>query len=178
MKDISISALKANLYAIPIIAISIICLVVPFVLIWDWQTFTKGFLTIFLTLPYFIIAFVLGAFLHEVLHALGFLIFGKLKLSQVKIGIIWKYITPYAHCKIPLKAFIYRIALLLPAVLLGIVPSLTAIIIGKSWLLIYGILFTVLAGGDLLVFWLIRKVKSKESVKDHPERCGCYIVNN
>jgi len=176
MKDISISALKANLYAIPIILISIICLGVPFVLIWDWQTFTKGFLTIYLTLPYFILAFVLGAFLHEVLHALGFLIFGRLKFSQIKIGIIWKYITPYAHCRIPLKASIYRIALLLPAILLGICPALVALITKEGWLLIYGILFTVLAGGDLLIFWLIRKVRSKELVKDHPERCGCYIV--
>ncbi len=177
MKDISISALQANLYAIPIIIISIVCLVSPFVLFWDWQTFTKGFLAIYQALPYFISAFVIGAFLHEVLHALGFLIFGKLKLSQVKIGIIWKYITPYAHCKIPLKAFVYRISLLLPAILLGIIPALVALITGKGWLLIYGILFTVLAGGDLLVFWLIRKVRSNELVKDHPERCGCFIVD-
>ncbi len=178
MKDLSISALSANLYAIPIILLSIICLVFPFVLIWDWQIFSKGFLSIYLALPYFIIAFVFGGFLHEILHALGFLIFGKLKISQVKIGIIWKFITPFAHCKIPLKASIYRIALLLPAIILGIVPSIIAIIIGKSWLLIYGTLFTVLAGGDFLILWIMRNVKSNELVKDHPERCGCFIVNN
>ena len=176
MKDLSISALSANLYAIPIVFISIICLVFPFIIIWDWQIFTKGFLSIYLALPCFIVTFVLGAFLHEILHALGFLIFGKLKISQVKIGIIWKFITPFAHCRVPLKASIYRIALLLPAILLGIVPSIVAIIIGKSWLLIYGTLFTVLAGGDFLILWIIKKVKSDELVKDHPERCGCYIV--
>ncbi len=59
------------------------------------------------------------------------------------------------------------------AILLGIIPALVALITGKGWLLIYGTLFTVLAGGDLLVFWLIRKVRSSELVKDHPERCGC-----
>ena len=176
MKDLSISALKANLYAIPIVLFSIICLVFPFVLIWDWQTFSRGFLSLYLALPYFIIAFVLGAFLHEILHALGFLIFGKLEFSQVKIGIIWKFITPYAHCKVPLKASVYRIALLLPAILLGVVPTIVAIIIGKSWLLIYGTIFTVLAGGDILIFWIIKKVKSNELVKDHPEQCGCYII--
>ncbi|MEA2097413.1 MAG: DUF3267 domain-containing protein [Candidatus Cloacimonadota bacterium] len=177
MKDLSISALSANLYAIPIVLISIISLVCPFVLIWNWQTFTQGFLSIYLVLPYFIIAFVVGAFLHEVLHAIGFLIFGKLKIKQVQIGIKWKYLTPFAHCRIPLKASVYRIALLLPAVILGIVPSLVAIIIGKSWLLIYGTLFTVLAGGDFLILWIIRNVKGNELVKDHPERCGCYIIN-
>ena len=178
MKDLSISALSANLYAIPIVLLSIIFLVFPFVLFWDWQTFTKGFLSIYLALPYFIIAFVLGCFLHEILHALGFLIFGKLKISQVKIGIIWKFITPFAHCRIPLEASVYRVALLLPAIILGIVPSIIAIIIGKSWLLIYGTLFTVLPGGDFLILWIIRKVKSNELVKDHPERCGCFIINN
>jgi len=176
MKDISISALQANLYAIPIILISSIFLIFPFVLIWDWQTFTKGFHTIYLALPYFISAFVIGAFIHEALHALGFLIFGKLKFSQVKIGIIWRYITPYAHCKIPLKAPVYRVDLLLPAILLGMTPALVALFTGKGWLLIYGTLFTFLAGGDLLVFWLIRKVRINELVKDHPERCGCYII--
>jgi len=178
MKDLSISALSANIYAIPIVLISIICLVSPFVMIWDWATFTKGFLSLYLALPYFIIAFILGGFLHEILHALGFLIFGKLKFSQVKIGIIWKFITPFAHCRIPLKASVYRIALLLPAIILGIIPSIAAIIIGKSWLLIYGTLFTILAGGDFLILWIIKKVKSDELVKDHPKRCGCYIINN
>lgn len=178
MKDLSISALSANLYAIPIVLISIISLVCPFVLIWNWQTFTQGFLSIYLALPYFITAFVVGAFLHEVLHAIGFLIFGKLKIKQVQIGIKWKYLTPFAHCRIPLKASVYRIALLLPAILLGIVPSIISLILGKSWLLIYGILFTVLAGGDFLVLWIIRKVKRDEMIKDHPERCGCFIINN
>lgn len=176
MKDLSISALKANFYAIPIILISIICLVLPFVLIWDWQTFAKGFLSIYLTLPYFIAAFILGIFLHEILHAIGFIIFGKLTVKQVQIGIKWKYLTPFAHCRIPLKASVYRIALVLPAILLGIIPSIIALILGKSWLLIYGTLFTALAGGDFLIFWIIRKVKADELVKDHPERCGCYIV--
>ncbi len=176
MKDLSVSTLSANLFAIPIVLISIICIICPFILIWDWQTFTLGFLSIYLALPYFIIAFILGAFLHEVLHAVGFLIFGKLKPSQVKIGIIWKYITPYAHCKIPLKASVYRIALILPAILLGIIPSIIALISGKSWLIIYGTLFTILAGGDILVFFIIRKVGNNELVKDHPQRCGCHII--
>lgn len=176
MKDLSISALSANLYAIPIVLISIISLVYPFVLIWNWQTFTQGFLSLYMALPYFITAFIMGTFLHEVFHAIGFIIFGKIKIKQVQIGIKWKYLTPFAHCKVPLNASVYRIALVLPAILLGIVPSIIALLFGKSWLLIYGILFTVLAGGDFLIFWVIRKVKADELVKDHPERCGCYIV--
>ncbi|MDP8202073.1 MAG: metalloprotease family protein [Candidatus Tenebribacter burtonii] len=178
MKDLSISTISANLYAIPIVLISIASLVFPFIFIWDWQTFTKGFLLIYLALPYFIIAFILGSFLHEVFHAAGFIIFGKLSFNQVQIGIKWKYLTPFAHCRIPLKASVYRIALLLPAILLGLIPSIVALIFGKSWLLIYGTLFTILAGGDFLILWIIRKVKSDEIVKDHPERCGCYIINN
>jgi len=176
MKDLSISAIKANLLAIPIVIISIITLVLPFIIIWDWKTFTNGFYGIYLTLPYFITIFVLGAFIHEILHAVGFLIFGRLNYSQIKIGIIWKYITPYAHCKIPLKAAIYRIALVLPLLTLGIIPSLIAILLGKSWLLIYGIIFTVLAGGDILVLFIIRRIKGDELVKDHPENCGCYVI--
>jgi hypothetical protein len=178
MKDLSISTISANLFAIPIVVFLIICLACPFILIWDWHTFTLGFLSTYLALPYFIIVFIFGAFMHEVLHAIGFLIFGKLKYSQVQIGVKWKFLTPYAHCKVPLKASVYRIALLLPAILLGVIPSIIAYIFGIGWLLIYGILFTILAGGDILVFWIIRKVNNNELVKDHPEQCGCFIVNN
>lgn len=176
MKDLSISALKANLYAIPIVVISIFTFVFPFILIWDWQTFISGFHSIYINLTNFIIALIMGSFLHEILHAISFLVFGKAKISQVQIGIKWKYLTPFAHCRIPLKVSTYRISLILPALLLGIFPALLAIITKNSWLLVYGTIFTILAGGDFLVLWIISNVDNNKYVKDHPQRCGCYVI--
>ncbi|MCF7858402.1 MAG: DUF3267 domain-containing protein [Candidatus Cloacimonetes bacterium] len=176
MKDLSISALTANFGALPIVLLSILILILPFYFIWGAQTINKGIFSIYHNLLYFIIAVVLGSFLHELLHAIGFIIFGKISVTKIKIGIKWKYIAPFAHCKIAVKAKIYLIALLLPAIVLGIIPAFIALILGIGWLMIYGIVFTILAGGDLLVLWLIRKVNSNQMVQDHPTRCGCYVI--
>lgn len=175
-KDLSISAIKANLYAIPIVMISIVGSLGSFIYIHGWAAFKDGFVSIYLYLPIFLIVFILGTFLHEILHAASFLIFGKLNIKQIKIGIQWKILTPYAHCKVPIKAKVYRVALLMPAIILGFLPLVISWIWGWSWLAVYGTLFIILAGGDLLVLWIIRALDSNDLVKDHPSKCGCIIL--
>jgi hypothetical protein len=48
-------------------------------------------------------------------------------------------------------------------------------LIGNIGLLIFGILFTMAAGGDFLVINLIRKENMNDLVQDHPSEAGCYI---
>ena len=45
-------------------------------------------------------------------------------------------------------------------------------------IMIFGLLFTLASGGDLLILWLIRKVKPGEFVQDHPTRAGCYVIED
>ncbi len=59
---------------------------------------------------------------------------------------------------------------------LGILPSLIGIGIGNGWIMFFGFLFTVAAGGDLLVLWLIRDVRLSQLVEDHPTQLGCYLI--
>ncbi len=173
--DHSISMGKANFYSLPIVIFSIVILIVPYLLIWGKISLYKGFIYTYLNLKVLIPVLLLGAFLHEILHGLSFLIFGKLNIKQIKIGFQWKTITPFAHCKVPVKAWIYRIALIVPALLLGIVPAIIALIAGTGWLIIYGIIFTIVGGGDFLTVWIIRKVKKDQLVQDHPRNCGCWV---
>ncbi len=70
----------------------------------------------------------------------------------------------------------YRFGSVLPAIVLGFIPSIIAIVLGNLGLMIFGFLFTFAASGDFLILWLLRKEKSNVLVVDHPEKVGCIIL--
>jgi len=173
--DHSISMLKANLYSLPLVVVLMILLTGPFLLIWGKQQLLSSFPIIYLNLEIFIPVLIIGAVLHEVLHALSFLIIGRVSAENVKLGFQWRSLTPYAHCKIPVKASLYRISLLMPALIMGIIPWFVAMIAGNGWLLVYAVIFTIVGGGDILTILIIRKAKPNQLVQDHPSNCGCWV---
>lgn len=81
------------------------------------------------------------------------------------------------HCTEPLEVKAYRIGACLPGVLLGVVPALIGIISGSGELLLWGLLFTLAARGDMLVVWLIRHVPAEQLIEDHPHCAGCYVID-
>ena len=173
--DHSISMLKANLYSLPLLIVLIVLLTGPFLLIWSKQQLISSFPIIYLNLALFIPVLIIGAILHEVLHILSFLIIGRVSAENVKLGFQWRSLIPYAHCKIPVKASLYRISLLMPALVMGIIPWFIALITGNGWLLVYAVIFTIVSGGDILTILIIRKAKPNQLVQDHPHNCGCWV---
>jgi hypothetical protein len=113
---------------------------------------------------------------HELLHAAAFVLVGKAPLSAVRFGFSWKAFAPYAHCRAPLTAAAYRVALLLPGLALGIVPGFLGVIGGSLPLALWGILMLVAAGGDVAVWWAVRSVPAKALVLDHPTKAGCQVL--
>ncbi len=166
---------KANILSIPILIAIVAVFVGAYCIFHNTQNCFEELFSKYLFLQYFIPIFLIGCFVHEFLHVAGFWIFGRIKLSDIKIGIMWKSLTPYAHCKKVVSARSYRIALLLPFFIMGIVPFVVSLILGIAWLNVYAILFAALAGGDLLVFIVIRKVKGQTLLEDHPTQCGCVV---
>ncbi len=173
--DHSISMLKANLYSLPLVIGLINLLTGTFLLVWGEQQLFSSFPIIYLNLEIFIPVLIIGAVLHEVLHALSFYIIGRVSIENVKLGFQWRSLTPYAHCKIPVKASLYRISLLMPALIMGIIPWFIALVTGNGWLLVYAVIFTIVGGGDILTIWIIRKAKPNQIVQDHPTRCDCWV---
>ena len=123
-----------------------------------------------------LIAVVLGVVVHELIHGLSWVILGNKPFSAIKFGFQWKTLTPYAHLKEPVEVNAYRIGGFLPGFLLGIVPYLLSLLLGDGNLLWFGIVHTAAAGGDWLILWLIRRVKSGILVEDHPTNAGCYVL--
>lgn len=121
---------------------------------------------------------IIGIVLHEMLHGVGFIIFGKVKPSEVKYGFSWKYGVAYAHCVIPIKISAYRISLLLPVVLTGLLPLVISYIIGNGVLLTVSVILTAGGIGDWLIFRSLRKYKASQYVKDHPTKVGYFIYTD
>lgn len=173
--DLSIPLWKANIYSFPIFILSFLVTVLPYSFLWGTEKVYSEFSSTsnFLLL---ILIFVIGLILHELIHAVSWVTFAKIPFTKIKFGINVRSLSPYAHCGEAVTAKVYRIALLTPAIILGISPILISFISGSVWFFVTGLLFTVTACGDFLIFWLIRKVKNDQLVADHPERAGCKVV--
>ena len=174
--DLSISMNQASLYSI-LFAIPIIILFGwLFVARWGFQSFMLGFDSFFTNLLSFFLYFILGIAVHELIHGITWMIAGKKPLNAIKYGFQVSTLTPYAHCKEPMYVNAYRIGAVMPGLLLGVVPSLIAILNGNIWLIAFGIFFTIAAGGDFTILWLLRNVSKDKLVEDHPAQAGCYIL--
>ena len=76
--------------------------------------------------PYLLMVLVLLVFgmviLHELIHGVFFSLYAKRGTENIKFGIMWSKFAPYCHCEDAITAKQYRIVLLMPTLLLGILP--------------------------------------------------------
>jgi putative zincin peptidase len=123
-----------------------------------------------------IIVLLLGVIVHELIHGISWVIFGRKPFSAIKFGFQWKTFTPYAHLKEPVEVNAYRIGGFMPGFILGIVPYVFSLLFGDGNLFWFSLIHTAAAGGDWLILWLIRNVKHGTLVEDHPTNAGCYVL--
>ena len=175
---------KANIYGllgmIPILTIYTI----PFYLIWNEKltiVYFKNYFKEFSTnnpLPLsvlIIIAMILGIIMHELIHGITWSKYTEKGFKSIKFGILWKMLTPYCHCKEPLKVKEYILGAIMPAIVLGLIPAMYAIIFGNILFLVFGVFFTTVAIGDFMIINLLRKENMNSLVLDHPTEAGCFI---
>lgn len=174
--DRSASLVAANVYALLLAAPLLAALALPFVALWGWGALGAG-LDAWFDRPLGALAALLGGVLaHEGLHALAWRAAADLPPGAVRLGVNWRALTPYAHCAAPMPARAYRIGAATPGVVLGLVPAIAAWATGSGGLLWFAALFTLAAGGDALILWLLRGVPPEAPVVDHPERAGCLVL--
>ena len=177
MKEIDITVPLNKILGKLIIATCLLALFLTLVytFLYGSHSFFKG-LPNFFKLKSFLPAFLFGTILHELLHGVFFIAFGQVKLREIKFGINFKALSPYAHCKVPINITAYRLSVAAPGILLGIIPFIIALVLSNVWLAIFGIIFTVMAMGDFYIIWILRNYSSNIKVKDHETNCGCYII--
>jgi hypothetical protein len=120
----------------------------------------------------FLGAFVLLIVAHELLHALGYKLFGR---AKTKFGIILKAMMPYAAAQSPMSITAYRWSVVLPTLVL--VPPLIFIGLytGNFTAYVIGVLLFVSGFGDGWIMWALRRYGRGVTVMDHPTKPGCIV---
>ena len=179
-EELTIHPGKAQLSAIIYFVPFLILFGLPYFLIWRTNLTIDHYKSTIVELGQWttIIIFssiILGIVLHELIHGLTWSIFAESGLKSIKFGVIWKWLTPYCHCKEPLLVKEYIIGASMPAIILGIIPSIFAIITGNLVLILFGLFFTLAAGGDFMMINILRKEPMNNLVQDHSSKIGCYV---
>ena len=169
-QDKTTTPTRANLLGCALAPLAAAVFIIPHALAWGgaplWAAFDR-------MLP-LTLALALGVVLHELLHGLGMVWAGGVAWSEVELGL--RGLMPYAHCKVPLAASAYRVSIVLPGVVLGLVPGAVGVVWGQAWLTVYGALMTIAALGDVVILWLMRSVPGEARVQDHPSAPGCQVL--
>ena len=122
-----------------------------------------------------LISLIPSILIHEGLHGVGYML-GGAKFSEVKFGFLLSKLTPYAHCKIPLKASSYRIAVALPGLVLGILPLIWGLFAHSATITFYGVIMVIAAAGDLITLGMLFPIKNDLLVQDHPSKPGFQVL--
>ena len=127
------------------------------------------------SLPWGLLLMLVLILLHELLHALTYLILTK-DYKSISFGIHWNSLSPYCHYSRTVRVWQYRVALLVPGLLTGLLPLIIALFSGNFPLVVLFLLMTLGATGDALILWMPRNEKSQTLVKDDPKNVGCIVL--
>jgi len=176
VKDYSLSMERAlvELFALTIPILSVQAAL--WLWLWDLGSFREGLDSV-LSLRVGGPLFVVGVLAHELVHGVTWKVVGRLPWKDIRFGVQLKTFTPYASPTVPMRARAYRIGVMMPLMVVGLIPFVVGLIFGYSQLAVFGMIFTFVAGGDLAVLRAMRSVASSAWVQDHPERAGCYVVD-
>lgn len=173
-EEYTISILKANImafvYAGPI---AFICFIL-------FKLFHSSDSTMFGYLDpiFFLVLIILSAFIHELLHGIGWAKSCRNGWKSIHIGIIWKALTPFCSCAEEMTFINYVIGSMLPLLVLGFGGALVAIITGSHLIMIISATNILMAGGDITIMLQLIRHRHKKIV-DHPTKCGFWaFVNN
>ncbi len=184
-KQLTIDLVKANQWGLIILIPISLLYFVPYFFIWSdqfsngnfWkntQSFFKQYGIFSGFVPFFVL--IVGIVLHELIHGISWAIYAKQGFKSIKFGILKQMMTPYCHCKEPLLLKHYIIGAIMPAIILGFIPAIIALIMGSFSLMLFAAFFTMAAIGDFMIIQLIKNENANSWVLDHPSEAGCYIL--
>ncbi len=122
------------------------------------------------------VIFAIGIVIHEGIHGIGYRL-GGAGSSDIHFGFQWKALMPYAHCKVPLQARRYALAVALPGLILGVIPCLIGWVTGSAVITLFGAVMLAGAVGDMLILGLLTTVKGAARVQDHPSKPGFQVID-
>lgn len=167
----TISVLKANIMAFVTAG--------PFavlqVIIWVQVEKRDGIIVDIKTSWVFLGVLLVTIFVHELLHGAGWVMWTERKWQSIQLGMMWKYLTPYCHCKEPLKPKHYLVGGLMPFWVLGGGLFTASLLAGNQLVFLLSVVNVLSAGGDTTIACMLFKyLKAQDNcyILDHPTECG------
>lgn len=124
----------------------------------------------------FLLSIAFGSVLHELIHALFFLPFVSYKLEKLRFGFLKEKMALYVHLKDPISINGFRIGLIMPVLILGVFPIILGLFYGVLSILLFGIVLTVAAVGDLLLLYKTRRLHSDFLIQDQPDDIAILAI--
>lgn len=117
-----------------------------------------------------------GIVIHEGIHALGAMIFGKCKKENISFGFIPRQLMFYCHAEKPMTASAYTLMLLLPVVVTGFIPFILSVCLGNIFLVVAFAMLISGGAGDLIMAASLRKIPASALLLDHPKAPAYYLL--
>lgn len=174
--DRTVSFISANVFALGVMGATV-ALVLPLHAV-IWGATADVILEALFDHPLLpmLLVMVASIVVHELLHAWGFHYLGKVPWSGIRMGVMWRCLTPYASTREPVSAHAYRWAAALPGIVLGLLPLLAGLATGSALLTGYGVMMFAAAGGDHAALWAMRALPGDTTVVDSAHRVGCLVL--
>ena len=169
MKEHTLGIIYANVMALVIALPLMLPFIAAYIITKGGYIMEDGDLGLFLI---FSLIFVI---LHEAVHGVTWGCFAKNHFKSISFGFMTEMLTPYCNCSEPLKKWQYMLGSLMPLFVVGFVPSVIAVFVGKLWLFLCALVMIMGAGGDIIVTHrMVRYKPEKQEVVyyDHPTKCG------
>lgn len=170
----TVGHLQANLIALGFLAAALALVIGGHSAIWDRPV--EAVPEVILESGAFLLAMGIAVVAHEVLHAIGFRFLGDVPWTEIRLGIQWRSMTPFARALIPVTARAYRWTAALPGLALGVAPLVVGVLMDAPFASGFGVLMLAGAGGDAAIIWAMRRTPDDARVLDCPNALGCLVV--
>jgi hypothetical protein len=174
MREISLTIEEVARKAVGLILPVLFATGIPFFVLHGWEPFQYWS---WMGVIVFLGCVIAGIPLHELLHALVFGMFARGGYKSVKFGVEKRTFTPYCHCTTPIRVQYYRVGALMPLLVLGLTPFVVALFTGSLGFWLFGYIYIIGAGGDLVALKMLKKIPGHKKVLDHPEKMGFFVLD-
>lgn len=174
MREISLTIEETARKAVGLILPVFFATGIPFFVLHGWEPFQQWN---WMEVLVFLGCVIAGIPIHELLHALVFGLFARGGYKSIKLGVEKRTYTPYCHCTAPIRVQYYRVGALMPLLVLGVAPFVVALLTGSIGFWIFGYIYIIGAGGDLVALKMLKKIPGHKKVLDHPEKMGFFVLD-
>lgn len=152
--------------------------VLPFLYIINYgtQDFMAG-IDLFFTVQNLFLIFSAGFVVHELIHFLSWQAFSGMPIQDFRLGMRWNQFTPVIGCQRPMRPLAFRIGLISPFIIMGVIPTAIAFYITNAWLLLAGVVYMAWSSADILTFILFWSAPKNAFVEMHRKALGCIVYN-